>query len=124
MARRLAPLLAVVSAGVALASACTTDHGALDKRDWGSGGTLADSGGGGGSEAGAGGAQDAGADAPVEPSGGKVSVIGPVVVPSSIGLDGASSGQAVSETNEAILIDHGAIRLPFMFKPSLSERNS
>ncbi|MCA9630962.1 MAG: hypothetical protein KC766_25025 [Myxococcales bacterium] len=70
MARRLAPLLAVVSAGVALASACTTDHGALDKRDWGSGGTLADSGGGGGSEAGAGGAQDAGADAPVEPSGG------------------------------------------------------
>ncbi len=69
MAYRGLRLFAVVAAGVALASACTTDHGSLSKRDWGSGGTLAGDGGGAAGSGGSGGAQDAAADAPVEPSG-------------------------------------------------------
>lgn len=65
---RVASFCAALTAGIALASACTTDHDSLSKRDWGSGGTLAGAAGAGAGAGGTAGSVDAAADAPVEPS--------------------------------------------------------
>ncbi|MGE0323499.1 MAG: hypothetical protein AB7K71_06975 [Polyangiaceae bacterium] len=70
MFHRLTSVSAALLAGVALAAACTTDHGSLSKRDWGSGGTVAGEGGSASTgNAGTGGGEDAAPDAPTEPSG-------------------------------------------------------